>query len=66
MFILHKSSKEKQHLKWVKKFLIIANLYIMDFSPNNIATTKESFDFGEGEVEVTKGTSTADIKDLLF
>ncbi|MBQ4584820.1 MAG: hypothetical protein IJA82_01275 [Clostridia bacterium] len=48
------------------KLEIISSEDIMEFSPNDIVTTKETFDFGEGEVEVTKGTSTADIKDLLF
>ena len=48
------------------KLEIISSEDIMAFSPNDIATSKESFDFGNGEVEVTKGTSTADIKDLLF
>jgi hypothetical protein len=48
------------------KLEIISSEDIMEFSPNDIVTSKESFDFGEGEVTVTKGTSTADIKDLLF
>ena len=48
------------------KLEVISSEDIMEFSPNDIVTTKETFDFGEGEVEVTKGTSTADIKDLLF
>ncbi|MBQ7906429.1 MAG: hypothetical protein IJ309_00485 [Clostridia bacterium] len=45
---------------------VIVSEDIMEFSPNNIKTTTESFDYGEGEVTVTKGTSTANIKDLLF
>ncbi|MBQ7907583.1 MAG: hypothetical protein IJ309_06370 [Clostridia bacterium] len=45
---------------------VIASEEIMEFSPNNIYTTNENFDFGDGEQAVTKGTSTANIKDLLF
>ncbi len=54
------------YIKPEYKLEIISSEDIMEFSPNDIATTKESFDFGEGEVGVTKGTSAADIKDLLF
>ncbi|MBR2443881.1 MAG: hypothetical protein IKB27_00600 [Clostridia bacterium] len=44
----------------------IASGDIMAFSPDNIRAENTTFDFGEGEVSVTKGTSTANIKDLLF
>ncbi|MBQ7761202.1 MAG: hypothetical protein IJ400_04870 [Clostridia bacterium] len=54
------------YIKPEYKLEIISSEDIMEFSPNDIATSTETFDFGEGEVEVTKGTSTADIKDLLF
>ena len=45
---------------------IIASEDIMEFSPNNIRTEQTTFDFGNGEQNVTKGTSTANIQDLLF
>ena len=45
---------------------VIASEDIMEFSPNNIRTEETTFDFGNGEQNVTKGTSTANIKDLLF
>ncbi len=54
------------YIKPEYKLEIISSEDIMEFSPNDIATSKDTFDFGEGEVEVTKGTPTADIKDLLF
>ena len=39
---------------------------VMAFSPENIKTTNTTFDFGSGEVNVVKGSSTANILDLLF
>lgn len=39
---------------------------IMAFSPNNIKTEQTTFDFGNGLENVTKGTSTIGILDLLF
>ncbi|MBQ7907463.1 MAG: hypothetical protein IJ309_05755 [Clostridia bacterium] len=47
---------------------VIASEDIMEFSPNNISTEETTFDYGDGKgaVDVTKGTSTANIKDLLF
>ena len=45
---------------------IIASEDIMEFSQNNIRTEQTTFDFGNGEQNVTKGSSTANILDLLF
>jgi hypothetical protein len=40
----------------------------MEFSPNNIVESKTEFNFGDGNgvQEVTKGTASASILDLLF
>ncbi len=50
------------------KLEVISSEDIMDFSPNDIVETKETFDFGDGNGEqaVTKGTASASIRDLLF
>ena len=41
---------------------------IMAWSPNNVAISEESFDFGDGNgaQNVNKATSAANILDLLF
>ena len=56
-------------MKYIKPSYInelVASEDVMAFSPENIRAEETTFDFGEGEVSVTKGTSTANIKDLLF
>ena len=45
---------------------VVASEDIMEFSPNNIRTEQTTFDFGNGEQNVTKGSSAANILDLLF
>ena len=45
---------------------VIASEDIMEFSPNNIRTEQTTFNFGNGEQNVTKGSSAANILDLLF
>ncbi|MBQ7761375.1 MAG: hypothetical protein IJ400_04895 [Clostridia bacterium] len=47
---------------------VISSEDIMEFSPNNIEVSEESFDFGDGNgaQTVSKGTATASILDLLF
>ena len=47
---------------------VVASEDIMEFSPNNIKAEQTTFDYqdGKGAQTVTKGTSTANIQDLLF
>ena len=47
---------------------VAASEDIMEFSSENIKTTTVDFDYGDGKgvQTVTKGTSTANIQDLLF
>ena len=56
-------------MKYVKPSYInevVASEDVMAFSPENIKTENTTFDFGNGEVNVVKGSSTANILDLLF
>ena len=47
---------------------VVSSEDIMEFSSENIKTTTVDFDYGDGKgvQTVTKGTSTANIQDLLF
>ena len=46
---------------------LVASEDVMAFSPENIRAEETTFDFGDGVVkDVIKGSSTANILDLLF